>query len=92
MSPWFAVKIRVQFVLIPSAARQADCFEPCGRESNLYDNIWGDLCKGESLFDHAIGVVADDFGGDWALGQTTDLLEDLLVRAANLCVRATGSW
>ena len=72
--------------LDPLGGEAADCLKAGRSESDLYDDVWSDLREGETLLDHAVGIITDDFCRYWALGEAADLLEDLLVRAANLRV------
>ena len=73
--------------LDPLALQATDGGEAVCGHWNLHHNVGGDLCEGESLFHHAVSIVADHFGGDWALGQPADLLEEFFIGATHLGVK-----
>ena len=84
--PWLVVKINVQLVLMPSSAKRLIASRPFSRHRDLDHDVRGELREVPALLEHPIDVVGDDLGRDRARGDLADLLEDLVVRAADLGV------
>ena len=85
-SPWLAVKISVQLVLMPSSAKRLIASRPFSLIGTLTTMFGASFAKCAALLEHPVDVVGDDLGRDRTRRDPADLLEDLVVRAADLGV------
>ena len=65
-SPWFAVKISVQFVRMPSSANRLMASRPFSAHRDLDDDVRGEGGEVAALGEHPVDVVGDDLGADRA--------------------------
>ncbi len=90
-SPWFAVKISVQFVLMPSSASRLIASRPFSDIGDLDHDVRGEGGEMAALREHPVDVVGDHLRAHRAGRELADLAQDVVVRAAHLRVEAWGS-
>ena len=79
-----ALKISVQLVLIPSAAKAGHSLEAVFAHGDLDDDVRSELGEVASLAEHAVDVIGDDFRTHRPGRDLADLLEDVVIAAAHL--------
>ena len=87
-SPWLVLKISVQLVLMPSSAKREIASRPFSLIATLTTMFGASLAKWRPLLEHPVDVVGDHLGRYRPGRDLADLLEDRVVRPADLGVEA----